>query len=60
MGNCKRYSYGKSDKLQAVNIKLFSVNDLENCYNLCLNDKLNYFKGLLKKVRTKLMKIENL
>lgn len=50
----------QADKLQAVNIKMFSVNNLENSYNLYLNEKLNYFKGLHKKVHTKLMKIENL
>lgn len=33
-------------KLQAV--RMVSVNDLENCYHLYLNDKLNYFKGIHK------------
>lgn len=47
-----------TDKPQAV--RMFSVNDLENCYNLYLNDKLNYFQGLLKKIHTKLMEIDNL
>lgn len=50
----------QTDKPRAVNIRMFSVNDLENCYNLYLNDKLNYFKGLLKKVHAKLMKTETL
>lgn len=50
----------QADKLQAVNIKMFSVNNSENSYNLYLNEKLNCFKGLRKKVHTKLMKIENL
>lgn len=58
MGNCKRNGYGKSVKPQAL--RMFSVNDLENFYNFYLNDKLNYFQGLLKKVHTKLMEIENL
>lgn len=49
----------QTDKLQAVIIKMFSVNDLGNSYNLGLNDKLNYFKGLLKEVHTELKKIEN-
>lgn len=49
---------GQTDKPQAV--RMFSVNDLEICYCLYLNDKLNYFQGLLKKVHTKLMEIENL
>lgn len=48
----------QTDKPQAV--RMFSVNDLEICYYLYLNDKLNYFQGLLKKVHTKLMEIENL
>lgn len=48
----------QTDKPQAV--RMFSVNDLENCYHLYLNDKLNYFNGLLKKVHTKIMEIENL
>lgn len=37
----------QTEKLRAVNIKMFSVNDLKNCYNLYLNDKLNFSKGLL-------------
>lgn len=48
----------QTDKPQAV--RTFSVNDLEICNYLYLNDKLNYFQGLLKKVHTKLMEIENL
>lgn len=31
----------QTDKLQAVNIQMFFVNELENCYNLYLNEKLN-------------------
>lgn len=49
---------GQTDKPQAV--RMFSVNDLENCYNLYLNDKLNYFQDLLKIVHTELMEIDNL
>lgn len=48
----------QTDKPQAV--RMFSVKDLENCCNLYLNDKLNFFKGLLKKVQKKFMEIENL
>lgn len=48
----------QTDKPQAV--RMFPVNDLENCCNLYSNDKLNYFQGLLKKVHTKLVEIGNL
>lgn len=36
----------QTGKPQAV--RMVSENDLENCYHLYLNDKLNYFKGIDK------------
>lgn len=50
----------QEDKRQAVYIKMFSANDLQKSSNLYSNEKLNCFKGLLKKGHRKLLQIENL
>lgn len=50
----------QTDKQQAVNIKMFFANDLQKSSNLYSNEKLNHFKGLLKKGQRKRLQIENL